>query len=484
MLTRLLSHAFILAVLCVALPSRAAENGARPNVVFILADDLGWRDLHCTGNPWHDTPHLDRLASQGIRFSCGYAAAPICTASRAALLTGRTPARLGFEFVIKPAGADTPSGLPLKSPPYPANLPLEEVTLGEALGAAGYATGFFGKWHLAQHFGGYLRWSPTHGPLQQGYAEGSDDFGSHPYGDAARAESDKGALPAGDYGRDTLTERAIAFLRAHRDRPFFLQFSAYYVHDPVRTRAAWLVEKYAARLPAGASRQRAVYAAMVETLDHQVGGVLCALDELGLADNTLVVFTSDNGGHPAVSALGPLRGSKWNLYEGGLRVPWLVRWPGRIRPGTTSAVPFTGVDLLPTLCAATGAPLPAGVMLDGRNVLSLWLSATEADPDRAFTWHFPYYHPEGAAFARALPRIGVDDFALSQTRPVSAIRVGDWKLVHRYEDSRDELYRLSADPAEERDLAASEPERARELRARLDAELRATSARLPRPSGK
>jgi uncharacterized sulfatase len=458
----------------------AAGAPARPNIVFILADDLGWRDLRCYGSPWHDTPHLDRLAREGVRFTQGYAAAPICSASRVALLTGRSPARLGFEFVTKPVTAKLPTGNPLLPPPYPLNLALAEVTVGEVLGAAGYATGYFGKWHVSEHTGGYLGWSPTHGPRQQGYAEGDSEFGLHPYGYVANPGLKQTALPDGEYGTDALTEKAIAFLREKRGTPFFLHLSHYFVHDPIHSRAPWLVRKYAARLPAGADPIRAEYGAMVETLDHLVGRLLAALDELGLAENTLVVFTSDNGGHPAYAANGPLRGSKWNVYEGGIRVPWIVRWPGRVPAGAVSAAPFIGTDLLPTLAAAAGAEPPRGVALDGRNVLPLWrgVPPEAADRDRALYWHFPYYHPE-TGFARALPAIGVDDFAVSQTRPQSAIRVGDWALLHFYENDRDELYRLDADLSEQHDRAAQEPERARDLRRRLDAALRDAGARMP-----
>ena len=460
--------------------SFAAVAAPRPNIVFILADDLGWRDLRCTGHESHDTPNLDRLARDGTRLTQGFAAAPICSASRAALLTGRSPARLGFEFVTKLPTAKRPSGLPLVGPPYPLNLPLSEITLAEVLGPAGYATGYFGKWHVSEHTGGYLGWSATHGPLQQGYGEGDSDFGNHPYAYRDRPELKSEPLAVGDYGRDSLTEKAIAFLRARRDVPFFLHLAHYFVHDPIHTRAAWLVEKYRARYPAGTDPRRLEYAAMVETLDHYVGQLLRALDELGLRENTLVVFTSDNGGHPEYSANGPLRGSKWNLYEAGVRVPWLVRWPGQVRSGATSDAPFIGTDLLPTLASAVGVPLPPGVALDGRNVLPLWrgTAPTAAERERAFVWHFPYYHPE-TGYAKAKPTIGVDDFAVSQTRPQSAMRSGGWKLVHFHEDNRDELYDLVVDPSEQRDLAAREPARARAMRAQLDRELRAMSARFP-----
>ncbi len=459
-----------------------AAPAPRPNILVILADDLGWRDLRCAGSQWHDTPNLDRLATQGTRFTSGYAAAPICSASRVALLTGRSPARLGFEFVVKEPTAKPPDRHSLAPPPYPRDLPLSEITVAEMLAPAGYATAYFGKWHVSQHNQGYLNWSDTHGPLQQGYAEGNQEFGSHAYGDATRPEADKVELPAGDYGRDALTDRTIAYLRSRRGvaQPFYVHLAHYYVHTPIRTRAQWLVEKYAKRLPAGADPRRATYAAMVELFDHYTGQVLRALDELGLAENTLVVFTSDNGGHPEFAANGPRRGSKWNLYEGGLRVPWLVRWPGRVPAGATSDVPFIGTDLLPTLAAATGAVPPAGVPLDGRNVLPLWQGRgmAPAAAAREFVWHFPFYHPE-TGYAKARPRIGVEDFAVSQTRPQSAIRVGDWKLLHFYEGNRDELYHLSVDPSESRDLAASEPVQTRALRARLDAHLRTVGARLP-----
>jgi uncharacterized sulfatase len=474
---RLRVVALAAACLAAAAPSFAAGVSEKPNIVFILADDLGWRDLHADGHPWHETPHLDRLAREGTRFTQGYAAAPICSASRVALLTGRSPARLGFEFVTKLSTAKRPAGLPLVGPPYPLNLPLSEVTLAEVLAPAGYATGYFGKWHVSEHTSGYLGWSATHGPLQQGYAEGYSDFGNHPYAYVAQPALKSAPLAPGDYGRDALTEKAIAFLGARRNGPFFLHLAHYFVHDPIHTRAAWLVEKYRARCPPGTDPRRIEYAAMVETLDHHVGQLLRALDDLGLRKNTLVVFTSDNGGHPVYSSHGPLRGSKWNLYEAGVRVPWLVRWPGQVPSDTTSAVPFIGTDLMPTLAAAAAAALPAGVSLDGRNMLPAWRGGGPP-PERELVWHFPYYHPE-TGFEAARGTIGVDDFAVSRTLPHSAIRVGEWKLLHFYEDDRDELYHLATDSSEQRNLVTQEPARARDLRARLDRHLGDVRARLP-----
>ncbi len=466
----------ILTWAAIAASASFAAPASPPNIVFILADDLGIADLRSYGSAWHDTPNLDRLARQGRRFTSAYAAAPICSASRAALLTGRSPARLGLEFVIKDPPAVPPTDHLLQPPPYPRELPLSEVTLAEVLGPAGYRTGYFGKWHLNPHAGAYLKWSDTLGPLQQGYAEGNETFGSHPYSERGNAGAPRPPLAAGDYGRDELTERAIDFLRAHRHERFFLHLSHYYVHDPIRSRAAWLIDKYRARLPAGADPRRATYAAMVETLDHLVGQVLQELDTLGLSENTLVVFTSDNGGHPVFAANGPSRGSKWNLYEGGLRVPWIVRWPGRIPAGTESSAPFIGTDLLPTLSAAAGVAPPAGVTLDGEDVLPLWTGAGAARSDRSFVWHFPYYHPE-VKFAEALSRIGVNDFAISQTRPHSAVRSGHRVLLHFWETGVSELYDTVRDPGQQVDLAPTDPEGARRLRTRLEAELKQQGAR-------
>lgn len=472
------------ALLSVALAAVAAAASAapRPHVVFILADDLGWQDLRVDGSEVHDTPHLDRLAAQGRRFTQAYAPAPICSASRVAFLTGRSPARLQFEFVTKLAGTAGVGGQPLASPPYPTDLPLAEETLGQLFADAGYRTGYFGKWHVSQHHGGYLGWSKTHGPLQQGFHEGDQEFGSHPYGDPARSTAAMSPFAEGDYGADPLTEKARAFLRrgAAGNAPLFLMLSHYYVHTPVTSRARWLVDKYRARLPSDAPERRAVYAAMVETLDHLVGEVLRELDDLGLADNTLVVFTSDNGGDATYAANGPARGGKWTLYEGGLRVPFLVRWPDRVPGGTVDDRAIIGTDLFPTFAALLDRK-PAAASLDGVNLLPLWTDAVDEEVVRRepLVWHFPFYHPEGDAFAAASATIGINDFTRPQTRPQSALRDGGLKLIHFYEDARDELYDLVTDPGEQYDLAALRPEVARRLRGELDAYLTRVGARLP-----
>jgi len=456
---------------------RSSFAAQRPNILFILADDLSWSDLACYGHPYHQTPNLDRLAEQGMRFTHAYAPAPICSASRAALLTGKTPARLHFEFVTKDKPGTQKLSQPLQSPPYPTNLPLEEITMAEVLAPAGYTTGFFGKWHVSQHHEGYLGWSPTHGPFQQGFAEGSSDFGSHPY----VYHADKGlkdrVMENGQYPHDSLTDHALRFIRKHRDERFLLYLSHYYVHDPIHSRCRWLVDDYRTKLPEGSDPVRAEYAAMVETLDYEVGRITGLLLALGLHDNTLVIFTSDNGGHPNYTGNAPHRGSKWNLYEGGIRVPFIVRWPGRTPANAVCAQPVHGCDLLPTF--AELAEVKTG-SVDGISLAPLFQDAKHRLPERAMIWHFPFYHPE-KAFTKAPPKIGINDFTTSQTRPHSAIRVGSHKLLHFDEDGRDELYDLASDPGETSNLVSSRPELAKQLRERLQTELQQSQARFATP---
>ncbi len=367
----------------------------------------------------------------------------------------------------------------LQAPPYTLNLPLEERTLGELLDEAGYVTAFFGKWHLNAHHQRYLGWSPTYGPRRQGFVIAENDFGSHPYSHG------KGKPPLisqeGRYPEDSLTGRAVDFIRLPHRRPFFLMLSQYYVHTPVDTPCTWLLAKYQKKIPPDAPNRdkRLKYAAFVETLDHQVGMVLDALDAIGKRDKTLVVFTSDNGGHPEYTGNAPLRGSKWNLYEGGIRVPFLVRWPGRVPAGVACRTPVSGYDLFPTFAEVAGKPVdPAAAGLDGKSLAPFFLNPQQRY-DRFLYWHFPYYHPEGAKFGKVAPQIGMNDFKVSQTRPQSALRRGNYKLLHFLEDDRVELYNLEADRGESQDLARAAPEEALKLKGELQRLLREAMARMP-----
>lgn len=463
-------------------PEAFGRRSSKPNILLILADDLARSDLGCYGHPWHHTPHLDGLARDGLAFTDGYASAPICSASRASVLTGKSPARLHFEFVTKnKAGRQVLVPVqPLEPPPFTVNLKLEEKTLAEVLNDAGYLSGFFGKWHLNAHYRQYLGWSPTHGPMRQGFSVGSEAFGSHPY--AWKTQRPKTITTPEVFPKDELTERCVHFLKLPHRRPVFAMLSQYYVHTPVRTTCQWLLDKYEKLVPKNSPNreERIKYAAFIETMDHQVGEVLQALEETKAAPNTLVIFTSDNGGHPSFSANGPFRGSKWNLYEGGIRVPFLMRWPGVVAKRTVCREPVIAYDLLPTLAEVAGKPIgqPAKAELDGRSLIPLMKKPTETI-DRALSWHFPYYHPAGKDFGKSIPDIGVNDFKISQTRPVSGIRRGRYKLLHFYEEDRRELYDLTVDPAESKDLSKTLPKESEALKKELQAILKAVEARLP-----
>lgn len=445
----------------------AAMASANPNILFILVDDLGGADLGCYGHPLHETPHIDRLAAEGMRFTQAYASAPICSASRACIMTGKTTARVGLEFVVKekPGSQTIVPPQPLEAPPFTLALDLKETTMAEHLAGAGYETAYFGKWHLNPHYGGrYLAWSPTHGPAQQGFSTAIEDFGSHPYN---QKTLDTLQAP-GSYHPDGLTQHAIGFLRQKHSKPFFMMVSHFYVHTPVRTPNEWLLKKYNGRIPQGVKKRdnRVAYAAFLETLDHHVGELLAALDETGLADNTLVVFMSDNGGHPEYASNQPLRGSKWNLYEGGIRVPMMVRWPGNVKAGAVCETPVIGYDLFPTFAEAAGAPADFQTLeLDGQKLPIF--GKTDNAPERSLVWHFPYYHPEEEKFGQSKKTIGVGDYAVSQTRPQSAIRRGDRKLVYFEEEGRTELYNIEQDVSEQTDLSAAEPEKAAQLKREL-----------------
>lgn len=458
------------------------EQNSPPNIVFILADDLSWSDLGCYGHPYHNTPNLDRLAQHGMRFARAYSPAPICSASRAAILTGKTSARLNFEFVTKNAPGQQKLDVPMQSPPFTMNLPLAEVTMGETLSQAGYVTGFFGKWHVNQHYQGYLGWSPTHSPFQQGFAQGDPDFGSHPYTYRAHKELKNTPVEQGQFPQDSLIQKASEFIHTNQDRRFFLYLSNYYVHDPVHSRCEWLIEKYRKLLPEDRPEIAASYGAMVETLDHYVGEILSVIDQLQLAERTLIVFTSDNGGHPNYTSNAPLRGSKWNLYEGGIRVPMIARWPGRITSNATCDVPVYGCDLHATFQQIARLQTKE-IKTDGVSLLPLLTEKqTSVQRDFPLVWHFPYYHPE-KGFTQSPKEIGVADFETSQTRPHSAISLmhdgEQWKLLKFYEQNRFELYNLTHDISESHDLTKVHPNIARKLRSQLEDTLSEMNARFP-----
>ncbi|MFM1903060.1 MAG: hypothetical protein RLZZ440_960 [Planctomycetota bacterium] len=424
---------------------------SRPtNVILVFVDDLGWRDLSCQGSLAYETPAIDRLAAQGMRFTRGYAACTVCSPSRAAVMTGQYPARLHLTDWI--AGHEKPDAK-LLPPDWTKHLPLEATTLAERLQSAGYATASIGKWHL-----GGPRFFPEH----QGFAEnvGGCDKGHppsyfSPYGIRTLADG-----PEGEYLTDREAAEAVRFITAHRDEPFFLYLPHYCVHTPLQGKPA-VTARYESRQPPDQKPWKPSYAAMVESVDDCMRRILETLDAEGIRDHTAIVFTSDNGGLAWVTDNRPLRAGKGSAYEAGVRVPLIVSWPGVTEPGSTTDVPAITPDIPATILSLTGVGADPDQPLDGRD-LSGVLSGGGLDREALF-WHYPHYHPGGAT-------------------PYSAILAGSWRLVHFYEDDRDELYDLAADPGETRDLAAAEPARRHALRATLDAWLTDTGAQFPVPN--
>ena len=421
-----------------------AGQDAPPNVVIILADDLGWSDLACYGSALHETPALDLMAGGGLRFTDAYSSSPNCSPTRAALLTGMVPHRTGIYTVGSGArGAQRNRGL--VPPPNRTDLPAEFTTLAEALQAAGYRTGCIGKWHLGGEDS-----TPKHHGFD--FAVGGDRRGHPPsyfppYGRKGRALPGLEKAREGEYLTDRLTREALAFLRRNRDRPFFLFLSHYAVHTPIQAKPE-LEKLFAGRIGEGRPHQ-AAYAAMVASLDESVGRVLAELEGLDLDRRTLVVFTSDNGGlggyreagvpgSPEITSNAPLRGGKGMLYEGGIRVPLVVRWPGRIPGGRVSSVPVITHDWFPTVLALTATAPPEGQPRDGVDLSPLLTGEEEALSRIELHWHFPGY----------LESAG--DGSTWRTTPASAIRVSDLKLVEFFDRPRVEFYDLDEDPGEER----------------------------------
>jgi uncharacterized sulfatase len=437
-------------VLVALTTSAAAAVAARPpNILFILADDLGVGQVGCYGNNYYRTPNLDRLARDGLRFTAAYSACPVCSPTRAALMTGKYPARVRVTDFIP--GNPFPWAR-LRQPDWQKFLPLAEETLAEMLAARGYATALFGKWHLAKGY--FPPESVAEGPDRQGFAE---TLITHKPGKKNDPEKDA-------HGVEAITQRALQFLEKHRTEPFFLELAHNTPHAPLMAPKA-MVDKYRARPGADRPTNNPVLGAMMEILDDGVGRVLRKVDDLGLRANTLVVFYSDNGGLLRDASQAPLRGGKAQLYEGGIRVPLIMRWPGVIAAGRTDATPVTTVDFVPTFLELTGRPAPRPTVLDGVSLVPL-LKGGPAPVRPAIFWHYPHYHTEGLG-------------------PSGAVRAGDWKLIEYFETTltglgRDlELFNLRDDPAEARNLAKAEPTRAAALQAQLQAWREKVGAQMP-----
>lgn len=480
---------FAMVALHVVAGVSATAAAERPNVVFFLADDLGQRDLGCYGSSFYETPHIDRLAKQGAKFTDAYAACAVCSPTRASILSGQWPQRTGItDYIGAPMKPELwRRNTKLLPAPYADRLSLDTLTLAEACKSAGYATFFGGKWHL-----GPKGWWPTNQgfDVNLGGTEGGGPYGGKryfsPYGNPNLSDG-----PDGEHLPDRLATEAAKFIEANKDGSFFVYFSFYSVHTPLMARED-LQKKYEEKLhklgletkwgreeprKVRLTQDHAVYAGMVEAMDQAVGKVLAKLDELGLSDNTLVIFTSDNGGVSTSegwpTSNHPLRGGKGWAYEGGVREPLLVRWPTMVKAGSVIDTPVSSPDFFPTILESIGrgqgrvastsgqqegANQPDGETTDGMSLLPLFKG--QSLPERPLFWHYPHYGNQGGA-------------------PYAAIRRGDWKLIEWYEDDRVELFHLAVDIEEKNNLAEKEPQRVKQLMAELHAWQEDVGAKFP-----
>ena len=445
--------AAVLLLLSVA-PSPAAEAADRksasaspnPNIILILADDLGWADLACYGNTFNETPNIDRLAEQGLRFTQFYAG-PVCSPTRANLQSGQDQARFAITQHIP--GHRRPFAR-LIDPVVARQLPLEVDTFAEQLRDAGYATGYFGKWHLG---------GTGYGPANQGWQTALECNGN----------TAKPALTGEPQTRrmaEFLTDKAVDFIQTHSDEPFLLQVSHAAVHIPLTTTPD-LLAKYQQKQPMPGYPSRPEYAGLLEELDQSVGRIAGAVRRAGIADQTLIVFVSDNGGleheqnGTVVTSNDPLRGEKGSLFEGGIRVPMVAVWPGRLPRGQTCDVPATTMDLYPTFLALSSASAPANQPLDGISLVRWLQDPAAASEPRALYWHLPHYH---------------------HSTPASALRQGDWKLIEFFEDGALHLYNLRRDLSETTNVAQQQPQRTQQLHSQLQRWRTAVAAQLPQPN--
>lgn len=450
----------------------------KPNFVFFLVDDLGWRDLGCYGSPLYETPNIDKLANEGMRFTDAYAACQVCSPTRASIMAGRYPARMNTTDWF---GAPQPSNVgrhwtrnkPLLPAEYEEHLPLENITIAEALKEAGYTTFFAGKWHLGGK--GFF-------PEDQGFDinKGGHHRGSPPGGYFSPYNNPKLTDgPEGEHLPARLAEESVDFLKNQsQNKPFFLYLSFYSVHTPLQARQD-LIDKYRQKaekiehvgpdfIPEGKRQARqvqdhAVYAGMVEAMDSAVGKILAALNEQGFDKDTIVILMSDNGGlstsEGSPTSNLPLRGGKGWIYEGGIREPMLIKWPGHTEPGSVCNTPVISTDFYPTILDMAGLPPRPKQHLDGVSLRPV-LEQTGTLNREAVFWHYPHYGNQGGS-------------------PSSAIRAGDWKLIHFYENDSYELYNLHVDIGEQYNLLKLYPEKVKEMKSKLETWLEKVDARFP-----
>lgn len=429
-----------------------SENTARPNFLFILADDLGWSQVGCYGSDFYETPNIDRLAQEGMRFTDAYAACPVCSPTRASIMTGRYPARLHLTDFIAGGSFSYEKYL---QPEWQKYLPLEEITIAEALKNAGYVTACFGKWHLS--IDKKPPKSLPYNPDKQGFDE---YFVSYKPSSKTDPESDA-------HNVEVITEKSLGFMERHKDEPFFLYVSHNTIHAPIMSKKK-LVQKYRNKLGSNLPQNNPILGAMIEELDDSTGSLLEKLDELEIADKTIVVFFSDNGGLESDAKQTPLRSGKANLYEGGIREPLIIHWPGVVDPGSTCNEPVISIDFFLTFLEIAGLKNEAKKPIDGVSLVPL-LRQNGILNRQAIYWHYPHYHS-------------------SSIGPCGAVRAGDYKLIEWYDQSicgpgnEFELYNLKEDLGERNNLAKKMPERVEKLKKMLSNWRIEVDAQMPRPN--
>ncbi len=438
----------------------ARAQAAPPNIVFIMADDLGYTDVACFGSKYYETPNIDKLAVDGMKLTSHHHCQN-CQPTRAALMSGQYGPRTGV-YTVGEIGRFEWETRPLRPVDNVVSLPLEKITLAQSLKKAGYATGMFGKWHLGN--------AAAYHPAKRGFDEAIESAGKH----FDFKTDPKVEYPKGTYLADFLTDKAVDFIQRHKDGPFFLYLPHYGVHSPHDAKEEWI--KHFKDKPGVGGHKNPVYAAMIASVDESVGRVRAELQKQGLADNTIVIFASDNGGVGGyvregikkggdVTDNSPLRSGKGSLYEGGTRVPLIVSWPGVTKAGSTTDTPTIHVDMYPTFLEMAGAAAPADYVLDGESLAPLLRDPKASLKREAIYQHFPGYLGAGEGSWR--------------TTPVGLIQQGPWKLMQFFEDKHLELYNLAENIGETKNLAAEQPEKAQELLAKMLAWREAVHAPMP-----
>lgn len=457
---------FLLAICCFfhfasLLKKEEPHKSQKPNIVFILVDDLGWKDLGCYGNSYYQTPNIDMLCSKGMKFTNAYAASPVCSPTRASLMTGKYPARLQLTNYL--VGDLIDSASPVLPAKFTDHLPLEETTIAEELKNRGYATGMVGKWHLGEE----EKWQPSNQgfDFQLGGRGSARKYFYPEWANDIRTEKISGK--PNQYITDRITDGAVDFINSNRNKSFFLYLSHYAVHIPLQAKAD-KIAKYRKKPNPNPQHFSPVYAAMIESLDESVGRVVKQLEENKILDKTIIILMSDNGGlamneggtQPTSNA--PLREGKGFTFEGGTRSPLIVVWPDNVRPGSTNTSVVSSVDIFPTLLEMAQGTAELNHKTDGISMVGTLKNGGHATRGPIF-WHYPHFSNQGG-------------------RPSGAVRLGDFKLIKFYETGRLSLYNLDNDVGELNNLAALLPDKTKEMDLLLTNWLKEVNASMPTPN--